>query len=246
MNRDGPSVRCAVVAVTTVALVSVAGCSKESTDPQTTPATRAASTPSASASPTAEPSESPSEPAPSPSDSDAPLIPISRDIDLAHPPVWGIPANLGWEFVVQDVGGEHRLKNADGCTLSTLQRAGAIAPIPGSMPGVDDQAPTDQTATVHYLNLVVGDSQAGARDFAVSGPPTSFPLALGEARQQRVELAAVDFTYADAETGKRFHTVVAARLMTRPGGQLSVTMTCPESAYDAARPAVERLLVIPT
>ena len=147
---------------------------------------------------------------------------------------------------MQDVGGEHRLQNADGCTLSTLQRAGAIAPIPGSMPGVDDQAPTDQTATVHYLNLVVGDSQAGARDFAVSGPPTSLPLALGEARQQRVEFAAVDFTYADAETGKRFHTVVASRLMTRPGGQLSVTMTCPESAYDAARPAVERLLVIPT
>lgn len=227
-----------------IGAIALAGCSGSTTD--TPSATPASASPTASTSPTPEPSPTPSEATPSPSDSDAPLIPISRDIDLARPPVWGIPANLGWEFVVQDVGGEHRLKNADGCTLSTLQRAGAIAPIPGSMPGVDDQEPTDQTATVHYLNLVVGDSQAGARDFAVSGPPTSFPLALGEARQQRVEFAAVDFTYADAETGKRFHTVVAARLMTRPGGQLSVTMTCPEAAYDAARPAVERLLVIPT
>lgn len=230
-------------ALVTVALgVLLAGCSgggESDGGSQATPAPTAASP----ADPT--PSSSASDATPGPSSTDVPMVPISRDIDLARPRVWGIPADLGWELTVRDQNGENRLTGPDGCTLVTLQRAGTIAPIPGAVPGIDDQQPTDALATKHHLSLVVADAQPNARDFAVSGPAQSLPIAFGTERKQRVELAAVDFTYADAYTGERRHDLVAARLMPRPAAQLSVRLSCPEAAYAAARPVLDALLVLP-
>jgi hypothetical protein len=231
-------VRCVVLPL--VLLLALAGCSGSTTPVAQTPtSTSPSSTVSASAA---------GEPTPATSASEAegavPMVPISRDIDLARPPVWGIPADLGWDFTVRDSNGENHLTNADGCTLVTIQRAGTIQPIPGAVPGVDDQQPTDALATKHYLALVVSDAQPDARDFAVTGPAQSLPFGFGTERKQTVEFAVVDFTYTNAETGARLHSLVAARLMPRPGAQLSVHLTCPEAAYAAARPAIDRLLVL--
>ncbi len=174
----------------------------------------------------------------------APMIPLTRDVDLPRPPIWGFTKTEGWDVVVFDSQGRNQLKNAAGCILTTLQQAGTIADIPGSIPGVNDQRPTDATATKRQLEQMVAEAQPQARDFAVGGPPWSLPMTFGQNGAQRIEFAAIDVTYVPKAGGQQTHTLLAARLMPRPASQLLLDLTCPAGAFEAGRSILGQLRVL--
>lgn len=227
-----------VLAAAAAATLALAGCSGSEPVPDPEPT----STPTQSPGPTAA-SPMATDGATPTADGGAPMVPMGMDVDLPRPPVWGVPTEGEWTLVVKDQGGTNRLTNANGCILTTQQIVGTIQDIPGSIPGVNDERPTDSTATQHYLEKVVTDAQAVVRTFEVSGPAQSLPIDVGEG-QQRIEFAAVDFAYTTADTGEARHTLVAARLMPRPAAQLTAELTCPAAEFDASRSILEDLRLV--
>lgn len=202
------------------------------------PTTSATGTPSTTASPAPSTTASPGEDL-------APLIPMSRDVDLPRPPVWGIPEGTDWRFTVRDQQGTNRLTHPNGCVLTTLQWAGTIADIPGTIPGVDDQRPTDATATQHHLDKTLRDFEPNVRQLVVNAPPKSLPIAFGAEGRQRIEFAAIDLSYIRSGDTQRLHTMLVERLMPRPGARLSAELTCPAEAFEAGRAVIDELRVLP-
>lgn len=195
-----------------------------------TPSKQPPATPTSSAAPSLSAS-------PGASGADVPRVPLSLDVDLPKPPIWGVPKPEGWEMVVFDQQGLNKLEQANGCTLSTVQNAGVIGMI-------DDKPPTDVTATKQFLKDSLAQTNT-IKGFTTEGEVVAFPVRLGLAGTQAIDFAQLTYSYNHKDTGARWRTIVLARVMPKPGSQLIATLACPVGDLEAARPILDQLKVVP-